>query len=352
LSGIVPPAENTGGGAVALRWSESFGWTTNGNDPFTYAGWLNGAAVNASIGTNATLGDNAWQLTGNNSGFAYRYLGAEYSSGVFGFRAQMDGQIFVCLSDQSAGVQAGVQITQQGAITAFRGNPQSGGTVLGSAQVAPLLGFNYFEMGLTVGSAAGAIALRINGAVVLSLSNVNTQGASTTTFGSVNVSPGYFNQHAQFAHMYFSDATAPEYLGPIRVQWQAPVSDAAVQFTPTPSTDANWQVAATVPPAPATDYNSSSTDGAQDTFNFGTIDPTMTQVFGVTVKSIWAISTSGARDMENVCNSGTASAAGVSSALSTSFLQQADAFDTDPATGAAWTIAGVNAATFGYRISA
>ena len=137
----------------------------------------------------------------------------------------------------------------------------------------------------------------------------------------------------------------------MRVQTLAPVSNDAVAFTPTGQAS-NWQNAATVPPVPAADFNASATVGAQDTFHMGALAADLGTVFGLSVKTLMFKSDAGSRSGEAIIKSGGTVAAGAAIPLGLTPARVSAMFTTDPATGAAWTAAGVNAATAGYKVSA
>lgn len=106
-----------------------------------------------------------------------------------------------------------------------------------------------------------------------------------------------------------------------------------------------------VPPVPATYYNADATVGAIDTFNTNGVAAGTQTVYGLQVKTIMSKSDTGARSGGNLLVSGGTTGTGTSVALSTSPVQFRTMFETDPNTGAQWTVAAANAAKPGYEVT-
>jgi hypothetical protein len=218
-------------------------------------------------------------------------------------------------------------------------------------------GWAYVEIGVTVGTTTGAITVRINGETVLSLTGVNTQNGGVAGITSVEfVASGNSGYIAAIAHLYICDATGPApwntFLGDVRVQTLLPTANDAVAFTPN-GLATNWQNAASVPPVPASDYNADATVGAQDTFAAAAMASGLGAIYAVNVKAMAGKSDAGPRSAATVIKSG--SATGVATAVSigaTTAQQVPGIFETDPNTTAPWSMAAVNAAKIGYKITA
>jgi hypothetical protein len=219
--------------------------------------------------------------------------------------------------------------------------------------------FMFLEVGLTLGAGGtGACIIKCNGVQVLDLTGITTQTTAVANISATAYHVAYNSNggRLQVMHQYWCDGSgaAPNntFLGDVRVQVLRPTANDAVTFTPHGGTT-NYANAATVPPVPATDYNASgSGTGDQDTFTTAGMSSTLGQVFGVSVKSLVAASDAGAKSAQNVLKSGTSTTLGASTSLGTVAKPIASLFATDPATGAQWLAAGVNAAKLGYRVSA
>jgi len=191
----------------------------------------------------------------------------------------------------------------------------------------------------------------VNGITAVNLTGVVTKGVGSsdpTAAGYQLVADG------RFQDVYVADATgiAPNntFLGDVRVYLAKPIANGTLtQFTPVGAAT-NWQVAATSPMAPATIYNTANTVGSTDLYTAAPLPATMTTILGVQVEAQIIKTDAGPRTATLEIKSGAAVATGVSHPLSVSVVNYTDLFAIDPATGVAWTVAGVNALQFGPTI--
>lgn len=367
---------------MATQTSESFAWSANIADYGSY-GMLANDLGGSSIGAGGPLGDpyGIFDRTGGNPTYAVaRLLPAQIGTFFCGFRYfpqtsnPLQAVDFADTGPVSEGYLTGytqffiVFDTATGTVRAYRGSP--GGSpnamvLLGASGpgVFPLANWFFAEIGGVISATVGSIAVRVNGATVLSLTGIDTYGSSgqvgaSPTIGAINWcgasttannGPDCFVQH-----LYVNDNTgaAPNsgFLGDVRVQYVSPTANGVVAFTPVGKL-ANWENAGTIPPVPATDYNSDSTLDAQDTFAMAPPAAGLTTIYAVVVKGLYSVSSAGDRDMANIIVSSGTTGIGANVALGTSPAMTETAFDTDPATGVAWTVGGVQAATPGYRIT-
>lgn len=336
---------------MALLDCEGFGFSTNSADYVTYGLFTAPAGGSPPIATGGPLGDNY------SAGSSYRWvrtLPASATAWFFGMRmlgyhgfGGSDGVTFITAAGST---QFTLRISNTGMITVFDSGNQA---VLSSAAgVVPVAAWCYLEVGAVIGNPS-TVTIKVNGTVVLSSTAITNTGTSPTG-GFVIGSAAVGVSTPAATHIYFCDNTGPApwntYLGDVRVQTLMPTANDAVAFTPNGNAS-NWQNAAEDPPVPATDYNSSSTAGAQDTFDVAAMDPTLPTVFGVQVKVIAEKTDTGARTFNTVLKSGSATATGTPAGMNTSPTMTRTMFQTDPATGAQWTNAGVNAAKPGYVIA-
>jgi hypothetical protein len=349
---------------MALIDSEGFGFSTNAADYLTYGRFVTvGNSFPATLSTGGPLGDNYMQLNmSGQSGIVY----CRYARTVPGTPSQIFMGVRLNLAPSYAGgaavVFADIAGLPQccveffgttGAVIAYTGLESTALSPTSAAGVFPSSGWFYAEIGVTISNTVGAIIVRINGATVLSLSNVNTQNSRGSTIGAIEFAPGGGGNGCEIAHYYLCDTTgsAPcnTFLGDVQVQTLLPTGNDAVAFAAAGLTN-NWQNAGSVPPVPGSDYNSNGTVGAQDTFNCGTIAPGLGTVYGLNVKSLLSKTDAGPRTAAGVVKSGSTTLAATAVAVSTSPEVVSGIFMTDPNTGAAWSDAAVNAAKIGYKI--
>ncbi len=347
---------------MALVDSEGFGFSTTYSDYVASGRFRN--TPSSFVAAGGPFGDNFFNGGTSNGGPALLVLPSAYAGFSMGVRfnptlGSSQSGIYnrFILADSAGNAQLVVTYrNNNGSLQVTRGY---GGPVLattGSNQ-APTAAWSFLEMGGRIDPAAGSLVVRINGIAVITLSGINTNGAPGSTsvalvgFGSDSSS--YLG--GSVAHFYFCDDTGPApwntFLGDVRVQTLLPTSDDALQFAPRGQV-ANWQNVSQVPPIPGTDFNADSVVGHQDTFNCASVASALTRVFGVNVKGLFTKSDAGSRAVQTVLKSGAATVLGTPLGLTASPLQQAAMYPLDPATGAAWTQAAVDAAKPGYRIQA
>jgi hypothetical protein len=95
----------------------------------------------------------------------------------------------------------------------------------------------------------------------------------------------------------------------------------------------------------------SATVGAKDTYGFADMVRNPASVFGVQINLNVKKDDAGFRQVKDVVRSGGADFAGTAQAVSTSYGYKSAIRETNPATGAPWTKAGVNAAEFGMEVA-
>lgn len=116
----------------------------------------------------------------------------------------------------------------------------------------------------------------------------------------------------------------------------------------------NWASEAPQPPlGTAQSQVHSSTVAQEDLYTFPALVTTPSAIYGVAVKAFAAKSDSGARTVSFNMKSGATDSTGSSAgqAMATTNQWQRSFYDVDPATGVAWTRAGLNAASSGVSVA-
>ncbi len=267
------------------------------------------------------------------------------------------GSLALYFSDPSAVEQFHVGFDTNGNLTVMRGSTTLGSVPSGWNVSGAI--WDYFEIGATINGSTGSVAIKKNGQAILTLTNVNTQNSTINTFGTFDFratplngnmnSPTFNVQHYTLCDN--SGTSNNTFLGDVRV-FPAPITaNDAVQFTPTGNA-ANWQNVTTVPLNSGTDYNAGGTVGMQDTFLATALPTSLGKVFAVAVTAVMDKSDAGSRSAAPVVKSGTSVAVGTSLGLSSTPLAFTTIYETDPATGTAWTNAAASAAKPGYQVTA
>lgn len=103
-------------------------------------------------------------------------------------------------------------------------------------------------------------------------------------------------------------------------------------------------------PYSGTDYTGSATTGDKDTYALTDLPAGVTTVFGVQVTGKMAKSDATVAQARYLLRSGGTDYGGTTRTLTTSFTTYSDLYETDPATGVAWTASGVNNLESGMEV--
>lgn len=259
-------------------------------------------------------------------------------------------------SDGSAG-QAHVRVTGVGQIEICRGSTSTP-VVLATSTVG--LGFNttyYLEWALTIHPSTGSSTVRVDGIPVVSASGVSTQGASTALANRLRV--GNLESILALGNLDIDDlyvcnalgSVNTSFLGDCRVDYLPPVGDGTYRaWTPSSGTS-HFALVDEVPPNDDTDYLGSVTAGDRDTQTFPTL-PAMPNpvVRGVQHTVCARKDDAGTRLIRNLLLSGASTQVGSTAhTLALSYVTYQQLYESDPATGTAWTTAAVNAVEAGVE---
>lgn len=275
-------------------------------------------------------------------GVALNMGGAGGGQAVFQLREGGTEHISVCINADLS-------------ISVRRGN--TGGTVLGSssAGVIPASGFCFIEAKVTIHDTTGSYEIRVNGANVVSGTNVDTRNGLTGVVTAIALV--FPRSNAIFDDFYICDTTgsiANDFLGDIRVDYYAPNGNgnsSQLLGSDGNSTD-NYLLVDEVAPNDDTDYVESATVGQKDTYSFPNMAHTPSNIYGMQILVNAKKSDAGLRSICTVIRSGGADTDGATQALSTSYKYYREIHEADPNTSAAWTQSGVNSAEVGEKVAA
>lgn len=248
-----------------------------------------------------------------------------------------------------------------GSLGFYLGN-NTGGTLIGSLAlniISPNTWY-YLEAKVTIGSASGAVELRLNGNAtpVISVTGVNTRESSNNTFDSIifeGAAPGLGSCY--FDDCYISDTTGVTplntYLGAVRVYGQAPNANSANpirnEFTPTSPLGVNYQNVSNVPQNNS-EYNYSNVINTYDMFRFPNV-PYSQVLFINEWASLILDNASATRTAELNCSSSSVDSTGYSFPLTNTGALYFNLIQTtDPSTGMSWTDSGASYAELGIKI--
>lgn len=229
-------------------------------------------------------------------------------------------------------------------------------TVLGTADVSiTTYVWHYLEVKVNLNSTTGSVVLRLNNEEILNVTGVNTVGSSAFTRpGMIGFGNSGDSVKTEVDDIYICDdqgSSHNDFLGDGAVRRLNPnaVGDFS-QFTNSGGGD-NYQDVDETDPDGDTTYVESRVAGQKDTYNFQDITDDPASISSVTVKSFVKKTDAGARTFVHVARS---SSTELDSAViypsAVTYRYMASQFPTDPATSAAWTKAGLNAAQFGFKV--
>jgi hypothetical protein len=261
--------------------------------------------------------------------------------------------IYFQLLDGATG-QCCIVFRSDGAILLTSGTPA--GTVLATYAGAFTVTNTWyaFECEVVIHNTTGSFTVRKNGnpTADFTLGSLNTRGGTANNYANkLTIGRSATTSHL-IDDLYWRSDSAVAWMGDIRCVTRMPASDASVQFSR--STGAtNFSCVDEAQQNALTDYVFSSTPGQADFYGIGSIASTPTQVFAVTTRAFAQKSDAGTRTLAAQIKSGATVVASPTVVLTTSNWQWAWRTDvTDPATGAAWTPAGVNNAQPGVTVIA
>ena len=229
------------------------------------------------------------------------------------------------------------------------------GTVLGTAVTTGDLNvWHYYELKVVFHATAGSVILKRDGATLLSLTNVKTihsanASADTAWFTSNN-------SHCYYDDIYMCDASGTrnnDFLGDCRVTIWVPTQDGVhTDFTPSAGTS-HYACVDEIPSNGDTDYVSSGTVGAIETYR------TPAATFAGTVKGL-KVSASARKDDAGYRSIGIVVGDGVNPvtqlgadfALTTAYTRQVTAvMEVNPLTGNPWALADIQNSEFGVKVT-
>lgn len=240
----------------------------------------------------------------------------------------------------------------------YRGT-QTGTLLATSGQALPIQVWAHLELKATIADSGGQVEVRLDGAQVLSFSgdtrNAGTAEIATVRFSTHLVSTG--NRHLlRLDDVYLCDTSGSrnnDFLGDVKVVTLRPNADTA-QADFTPSTGSvHYSLVAEAPDDDGdASYVESGTVGHKDLYGYQDLTGTPAAILALQLATVARKDDAGSRSLRAVLKSGATTANGATRVLGTSYTLYDDRFEADPATGAAWSKAGVDALQAGAEVVA
>ena len=341
---------------MSLRWIEGFEtWGTSGDGPAVFGDLFYGkyspANINASYDPSLVSGYKDLGLAYQNNQMTYNYFSKSLGSKSFwvvglAYRSHTSvyssGEHVVSLRDGSD-KQLAIRVKSGTTTNEYVLNR-------GTTQLASLGSFAnntwlYIELKATIDGTNGSYECRVNGTSVCSDTVVNTSQSGNAYADSIRF--GY--TYGAYDDIYILDnATGMnDFLGPVKVEKGMPTSDSSTQWSPSTGTD-NYATIDEIPVSES-DYVQSKTTGHVDIFGVGSCGSS--DIKGAQLNVATMLSVPGGKDLILLCDSSG------SRQSETETVGEADNLiiaslvtETDPNTSAAWTQAGIDAATWGVKV--
>lgn len=240
---------------------------------------------------------------------------------------------------------------------------RNGTTIAGpSTEVASFGSHQYIEFKATIHDTTGSVELKVNGATILTATNIDTRNGANSTANQIMIGhvtggagPGAGNM--DYDDVYICDATGganDDFLGDVRVDCFLPNANgnsSDLVGSDSNSVD-NYLLVDETDPDDDTTYVQSDVVGDHDSYGYPNLSHTPSEIFGVQVNMFAKKDDAGARSIQSVTRSNGADYNGAAQGLSTSYVIYREVLEEDPDTSAAWTESGFNAAEFGVKVAA
>lgn len=223
--------------------------------------------------------------------------------------------------------------------------------------VRPLYAWYYIELKVVFATGAtGSYELRVNGATVLSAGSVQTAvtNANANQLFMSNAYAGTSYRDDLYVIDTSGGAPQNDFLGDIRVETLYPNGNGSSSMLVGSDGNSidNYLLVDEHPADDDTTYVGSATINDKDTYNYDPLVSTTGTIYGVQTNVRAKKSDAGSRSIAPVLKSGANETVGANAVLSSSWLNITEqVFPTKPG-GGAWTIADVNAAEFGVKVTA
>lgn len=218
--------------------------------------------------------------------------------------------------------------------------------------------YAYIEVKVKLDATLGQVKVLVNGVQVLNLPNIDTLGYYSTPEPVTKVALfATWNNSADaalFDDLYICDDAGTvnnDFFGDVRIDVVTPNADGTYSaFTPDTGTVHYSRVNELV--ADQLSNVASATVGAKDSYQFTDLTSVVGAIRGVQIVDAALKDDAGTRSIAHLVKSGATEVQSAAMPLSTDRKLYTTIHETDPATSAAWTQSGINAAEFGIVVAA
>lgn len=230
------------------------------------------------------------------------------------------------------------------------------GTLLTSASTGILhVGtWNFVEAKVTIADSGGIVEVRVNGSPtpLINFSGDTRNNGTNLTIDRVAIGA---DGQVQLADWYICDglgSTNNDFLGDVRVHCLQPNANGNYsQLVGSDGNSTDNYLLVDESPYNTTDYVGSATVGQKDSYGLPDLPAAVSTVFGVQEVAVVAKSDAGAASIKQLLRASGTDYTTSAALLSTSYTELVNLRETNPATGVAWTPAGVNGAEIGVEVA-
>jgi len=212
--------------------------------------------------------------------------------------------------------------------------------------------WHYIEVKATIADSGGTAIVRVDGVEFINYTG-DTKNTANAYITNILITCGVNGVEVMFDDLYFcnqSGSVNNDFLGDCRIITIRPNGAGALTEW-TPSTGSNYQNVDDATPNDDTDYNATDALNAIDTFAFEDISGSGT-VRAAVLNLVARKDDAATRKIAGVVRVGGANYAGSDITLASSYAFYQDVREVNPATSIPWAISEINAAEFGYKMTA
>jgi hypothetical protein len=338
---------------MALRFIDGFDYYTTADAGQKWAVLASGGTV---VNAGSRTGNGCFKITSQSNGLCRTF--EQQDTWIAGFAinpAAAAVNTSFCSFRYGSNLSPHVSLVMaaDGTVQARRG--LGNGTLLGATTAKLSAGaWNYVEVKVYFHDTTGSVTINMDGSQALLLTNVDTLADSTypgATMFVFNYDNSTSSRTILYDDVYICDGTGTtndSFLGNVKVTTLFPSANGTNSgFTPSTGTDHSAVVDDITPDT--SDYVSSPTPGAIDTWAYGDM-PGSPGIFGAQLNTLAGKDDAGIRAYCPVARTGGTEYEGNSNYIGMGGTFASQLYELNPATSAVWTGADINAAEFGVKV--
>lgn len=262
-----------------------------------------------------------------------------------------DSMYLLQMRDNANDPQFTVRLNSTGSLEVLRGAIDGVSVAVTDALEFPAGSYHYFEVAGRIGEASpagGQLEIRVNGVVVLDLDSVDLQATAVPTVAQYVICRSQTTGGATFDYLDLSHGDTETFIGDTSWYWRAPDGDTVDTDWVRNTGSSDFECIDDTTPDDDTTYVEATTAAEVSIYDVEDLPASASEVVAVIAVSLVRKTDGGDAEFEQgvVSTEGSpiATQEGATHAPGQSYAYFKDVFAVDPATGVAWTPAGVNAA--------